>query len=172
MFPRRSTTNFETMAPRFSGSPMIGCDVATVGETGSSWFTKIVRVPLRFLCAPVPSGIPTIWYCLAGSPVSGTVSPTEMRRFVSYPLPGSCTVYRLTFWMAAPAKVADTTTANAATPTIAGILPLCITPPVSGYESSAAVASLGAPARAWESGWCRSGEEEAARPLQSALPGL
>ena len=75
---------------------MIGCEVATVGDTGNSWFMKMVRVPLRFRCAPVPSGIPTIWYSLAGLPVSGTVSPTESRRFVSYPLPGNGTVYRLT----------------------------------------------------------------------------
>jgi hypothetical protein len=44
---------------------------------------KIVFVPSGLPCAPSPSGIPTILYCLAALLVSGTVSPAEINAVVS-----------------------------------------------------------------------------------------
>ncbi len=75
--------SLDTWAPRLIGRPTSGSD--SVADA-SSWFMKTVFVPLAFGCAPSPSGMPTIWYSRAGLLVSGTVSPTDRSRVVSYPL--------------------------------------------------------------------------------------
>jgi len=60
------------MAPRLSGAPTIGSDETVLRN---SWFMKTVTVPSAFRCAPIPSGIPTIWYSWSGLLVRGTRSP-------------------------------------------------------------------------------------------------
>jgi hypothetical protein len=69
-----------------------------------------VVVPSGLPWAPSPSGIPTIWYCLVGSLVSGTVSPTLMSFLIVYS-GVSGTVYSLIGAIAAVAAAAPTSTA-------------------------------------------------------------
>ena len=81
--------------------------------------------------------MPTIWYCLPGLLVSGTVSPDEINRFVWYPsaIP---TVYGFVSEIAAIPAAART---SAPAPTAATAFRLLIGPPLvvamcDGAESS------------------------------------